>query len=346
MAERQIKFGIRVPNSGPLTSIENIEEVAILAEDLGYNSIFVHDHVVWSDSMHRHHISSGAHEALDEHQNPDFYEALTTLAYLAAKTKSVELGVACLVMPTRNPIYAAKQLATLDHLSDGRLIAGVGLGSKASRESDEFGVFGVPFNRRARMTDEFIAAMKAIWTQDHATYKGDFVAFEDAEIFPKPQQQSGGLPGVPLWVGGWTDAAAARAGRVGDGWVPGWLSPSEMARGTELVRNAAVEHGRDPDAITIAVEKLTVISTSEEDALARATPTIATSSKTYERDVDAIQFALDRHIIGSVDSVRQRVNEFVAAGVTHFELKFIYSTIAELNEQMQLWATEILPAFR
>ena len=86
----------------------------------------------------------------DDDQSADFFESLTTIGYLAAKTSSVRIGVACLVMPTRNPIYAAKQLATLDHLSGGRLIAGVGLGSKASKESSEFDVFGVPFSARAR----------------------------------------------------------------------------------------------------------------------------------------------------------------------------------------------------
>lgn len=337
-----IKFGVRIPNSGPLASIETIERAATEAEALGFDSIFVHDHVVWSSEMHHHHISSGAHEALLEDQTADFYEALTTLSYLAAVTKDVQLGVACLVMPTRNPIYAAKQLATLDHLSGGRLIAGVGLGSKASKDSDEFGVFGVPFKKRAPITDEYIDAMRAIWTQPLASYHGEFISFDDAEIFPKPLNRVG----PPLWVGGWTDYAARRAGRVGDGWVPGWLSPTEMGRGTGLVKEAAREAGRDGEAVTIAVEKLTVIKTDRESALDLAIPTVSTSSKTYERDVDQIQFALDRHIFGSVDDVRRRVAEFVENGVTHFELKFIYRTMDELSEQMELWRKEIIEEYR
>lgn len=338
----QISFGVRVPNSGPLSSVANINRAAVEAEEMGFDSIFLHDHVVWSTEMHRHHISSGAHEALDSDQSADFYEALTTIGYLAAKTSRVRIGVACLVMPTRNPIYAAKQLATLDHLSGGRLIAGVGLGSKASRESSEFDVFGVPFSARARMTDEFVEAMRAIWTQPLATYSGRHVEFKDAEIYPKPLQR----PGPEVWVGGWTDAAARRTGRIGDGWVPGWLSPSEMARGAVIVRDTAMENDRDPSKITIAVEKLTVIDTDRDAAMARAIPTVQTSSQTYERDVDQIQFALDRHIFGSVDDVKRRVGEFVDAGVTHFELKFIYPTMDELTRQMELWAAEILPAFR
>lgn len=337
-----VSFGIRVPNSGPLASIENIARAAREAEDLGFDSVFVHDHVVWSSEMHRHHISSGSHEAITADQSADFYESLTVLSYLSAITSRVKLGVACLVLPLRNPIYAAKQLATLDHLSGGRLLAGVGLGSKASLESDEFAVFGVPFNKRGRMTDDFISAMRAIWEQPVASYHGEFVSFDNAEIFPKPLQ----TPGPPLWIGGWTDHAARRTGRLGDAWVPGWLSPAEMGAGAEIVRRTAEEHERDGDAITIAVEKLVTIDRDQDVSMARALPTIEASRNTYERDVDEITFALERHIFGSVEDVKRRVAEFVANGVTHFELKLIYGSMDELSMQMELWAEEILPDYR
>ena len=181
----KISFGVRVPNSGPLSNIENIVNAAKSAEEFGFDAIWVHDHVVWSSEMHRHHISSGAAEALTDTQDANFFEATTILSYLAAETKKIVLGVACLVMPCRNPIYAAKQYSTLDHLANGRLLIGVGLGSKATRESDEFGVFGVPYERRGDRTDEYIEAMKAIWTQPLASYKGDFIQFKGAEVYPK-----------------------------------------------------------------------------------------------------------------------------------------------------------------
>lgn len=337
-----IGFGIRIPNSGPLASVDNIVKAAQATQEMGFSAIWLHDHVVWSDEMHKHHISSGSAAALADQQTADFYESLTTLGYLAAQTQAVQLGVACLVLPCRNPIYAAKQTATLDHLTGGRLVVGVGLGSKATYSSNEFDVFGVPFNKRAPMTDEYIDAMKAIWTQDRATYQGRYVSFTDAEIFPKPLQE----PYPPIWVGGWTDHAAARAGRRGDGWIPGWLSPTEMAHGATVVRQAAEAAGRRPDAVSIAVEKLAAIAHTRDEALERALPTIRTSSATYERDVDDISFALDRHIIGSVDDVCRRVEKFVAAGVRHFELKLIYPTMDVLLEQMDLWAEEVMPRFR
>lgn len=337
-----IRFGVRVPNSGPLAAVDNVVKSAQTAQELGFQSVWVHDHVVWSEQMHRHHISSGSAEALTDHQTADFYESLTTLGYLAAQTQDVQLGVACLVLPCRNPIYAAKQTATLDHLTGGRLIVGVGLGSKASHSAGEFEVFGVPHNRRAPMTDEHIDAMKAIWTQDRASYQGEYVSFADAEIFPKPLQR----PHPPVWVGGWTDHAAARAGRRGEGWIPGWLSPAEMAHGAEVARKAAEEAGRDPDGVTIAVEKLASIAPTRDAALERALPTIETSTTTYERDVHDLSFALDRHIIGSVDDVCRRVEQFVDAGVRHFELKLIYPSMDVMLAQMELWAQEVMPRFR
>ena len=338
---KKIQFGIRVPNSGPLSGVENIVKAALAAEEMGFDSVWVHDHVVWSSEMHQHHISSGAAEAIREGQEANFYEALTTLGYLAAKTKSITLGVACLVMPCRNPIYAAKQTATLDVLCGGRLVVGVGLGSKATRESKEFEVFGVPMKMRGARTDEYIEAMKAVWIQPLASYEGKYISFKDAEVYPKPLQK----PHPPVWVGGWMDQAAMRAAKYGEGWIPGWLSPKEMKRGCDILSKTAKEHDRDPSKITIAVEKLAAIGRTHDEAPNLALPTIRTSSKSYERDVDDVQFALDRHIIGSVDEVRRRIDEFIEAGVQHFELKIIYPNMESLLDQRALWSREIIPHY-
>ncbi len=337
----KFEFGIRVPNSGPLSSKENIVRAAQNSEELGFDTVWLHDHVVWSSEMHRHHISSGATEAITDAQEANFFECMTTMSYLAAKTKDIQIGVACLVMPLRNPIYAAKQCATLDHLCDGRLLVGVGLGSKATRESSEFDVFEVSEKSRGNRTDEYIEAMKAIWTQPMASYEGKFLKFDNAEIHPKPLQK----PHPPVWVGGWMDQAAVRAGRYGEGWIPGWLSPKEMARGCDILRKAATDAGRDPAGIKIAVEKLAAIARTRDEAMTLALPTIRESSQTYERDVDNIQFALDRHIIGSVDDVRRRIDEFIEAGVQHFELKLIYPDMDTMYKEMLLWSEEIIPHY-
>jgi alkanesulfonate monooxygenase SsuD/methylene tetrahydromethanopterin reductase-like flavin-dependent oxidoreductase (luciferase family) len=179
--------------------------------------------------------------------------------------------------------------------------------------------------------------MKAIWTQPLASYQGKYISFQNAEIYPKSFQK----PHPPVWVGGWMDQAAQRAAKFGEGWIPGWLSPKEMARGCEILNKTATEHGRDPGKITIAVEKLAAIARTRDEALNLALPTIRASSQSYERDVDNVQFALDRHIIGSVDDVRRRIDEFIEAGVQHFELKLIYADMETLFGEMELWAKEI-----
>ena len=220
-------------------------------------------------------------------------------------------------------------------------MVGVGLGSKATRESSEFDVFEVPIKGRGNRTDEYIEAMKAIWTQPMASYEGKYLKFDNAEIHPKPVQK----PHPPVWVGGWMDQAAVRAGRYGEGWIPGWLSPKEMARGCEILRKTAEDAGRDPAGIKIAVEKLAAIARTRDEAMTLALPTIRESSHTYERDVDNIQFALDRHIIGSVDDVRRRIDEFIEAGVQHFELKLIYPDMDTMYKEMLLWSEEIIPHY-
>jgi alkanesulfonate monooxygenase SsuD/methylene tetrahydromethanopterin reductase-like flavin-dependent oxidoreductase (luciferase family) len=199
----------------------------------------------------------------------------------------------------------------------------------------------VPYDRRGDRTDEYIQAMKAIWTQQLASYKGEFIQFKDAEVYPKPVQK----PHPPVWVGGWMKLAAKRAGRYGEGWIPGWLSPKEMKVGCDILAQSAREKGRDPSKITIAVEKLATIAKTREEGLNLATPTLKTSSESYERDIDSMQFALDRHIFGSVDDVRRRVDEFIESGVQHFELKIIYPTMDSLNRQMELWAENIVPKY-
>jgi alkanesulfonate monooxygenase SsuD/methylene tetrahydromethanopterin reductase-like flavin-dependent oxidoreductase (luciferase family) len=161
----KISFGVQSAEFRPLSSIENIVNAAKSAEELGFDAIWVHDHVVWSSEMHKHHISSGAAEALNDTQDANFYEATTMLSYLAAETKKIVLGVACLVMPCRNPIYAAKQYSTFDHLAKGRLLsAWVSVPKRrASRTSSASSA--CPTSGAAIAPDEYIEAMKAIWTQ-------------------------------------------------------------------------------------------------------------------------------------------------------------------------------------
>lgn len=336
----KITFGIRVPNSGPLASPASIVRVARETESLGYHSVWVHDHLTWTSEIHRTHISSGSEEALKGNENPDFYEAITTLSYLAGIVNSVRLGMACLVVPCRNPLYAAKQIATLDVLSGGRLDLGVGIGSPATIKSREYEVLGVDRSHRGKMCDDYIRAMKAVWTTHPSSYEGRFIKFRDAEIFPKPYQK----PYPPIWVGGWTEAAMKRSAALGDGWLPAWLTPDDIGARYRQVKAMARQFGRDGDAIHLGIEVYVSIDKNSSKAKQNAMGTFQASRGTYEREM-TLEFLEKVSLIGSPEEIREKVHAYANAGVSHFEIKFIYPTIERLLETMQLFADEILGVY-
>ena len=337
----KVSFGIRVPNSGPLASPESIVEVAREAESLGYDSIWVHDHLTWTEEIHRTHISSGSDDSSSGRDSPDFYEAMTTLAYLAGLVRRVRLGIACLVVPCRNPLLAAKQIASVDVFCNGRLDIGLGIGSPSTLKSREYEVLGVNRKLRGKIADDHIKAMKTIWTKQPASYKGQFVAFEDAEICPKPLQK----PHPPLWIGGWTEAAMRRTANLGDGWLPAWLLPEDIGKRFRELRAMAATYGRDPDALQLGIEVYGCIDQDSAKAKARGFGTLAIGRSTFERLMSVEQLA-SVSLIGSPEEIRRTVRRYVEAGVSHFEIKFIYPTQERHSEMLELFAREILPDFR
>lgn len=333
----RITFGIRVPNSGPLASQAAIVQVAKESEALGYDSVWVHDHLTWTGEIHRTHISSGSEEALESNPDPDFYEAMITLAYLAAVVPSVRIGVACAVVPCKNPLQLAKQVATLDVLCGGRLDFGVGIGSPATIKSREYEVLGVDRRLRGKIADDYIQAMQAVWTSHPSFYDGRFVSFKDAEIFPKPQQK----PYPPLWVGGWTEAAMKRTARLGDGWLPAWLTPEDIGARYRQVKEMANALGRNGDSIHLGIEVYATIDEDSEKAKKDAIGTFSASRGTYEREM-SLEFLEKVSLIGSPAEIREKIRAYARAGVSHFEIKFIYPTLGRLSEMMNLFAAEVL----
>lgn len=336
----KVTFGIRVPNSGPLASPASISRVARESETLGFHSVWVHDHLTWTEEIHRTHISSGSEEALKTNPNPDFYEAITTISYLAGVVHSARIGIACLVVPCRNPLYAAKQIATLDVLSGGRLDVGVGIGSPATIKSREYEVLGVNRRLRGKICDDYIRAMKAVWTSHPSSHEGRFINFRDAEIFPKPPQK----PHPPIWVGGWTEAAMKRTAMLGDGWLPAWLTPEDIGARHRRVREMAYQFGRDGDAIHLGIEVYASIDEDSSRAKQNALGTFQASRGTYERDMTLEE--LERvSLIGSPREIKEKIEAYASAGVSHFEIKFIYPTMSRQLEMMGLFSAEVLQKF-
>ena len=336
----KVTFGVRVPNSGPLASPGSIVQVAREVESLGYDSIWVHDHLTWTEEIHRTHISSGSdHSRTGE--SPDFYEAMTTLAYLAGVVPTLRLGIACLVIPCRNPLLAAKQIASLDAFCDGRLDIGLGIGSPSTLKSREYEVLGVNRKLRGKIADDHIRAMKTIWTSQPSTYEGRFITFKDAEICPKPRQK----PHPPLWIGGWTEAAMRRTATVRDGWLRGRVLPEDIAKRFRALKEMAGGLGRNPDAIHLGIEVYGCIDENSIKAREAALGTLAIGRSTFERFMTVDQLA-DVSLIGSAEEIRRTIAAYVDAGVSHFEIKFIYPTLERHSEMLQLFAKEILPKFR
>jgi probable F420-dependent oxidoreductase len=170
-------------------------------------------------------------------------DPLVWLAWIAARTSRIRLCTGILILPQRNPVILAKEVATLDVLSGGRVTLGVGVGWL----QEEFQILGVPFEERAARTDEAIQALRALWTQDVAEFHGRHVDFAGAKSYPRPAQPGG----VPIVVGGHSPPAARRAGRLGDGFFPARGDIETLTSLLDEMRRAAVEAGRDPAAIEV-----------------------------------------------------------------------------------------------
>lgn len=327
-------FGVRLPVAGPLADPAAIGRIAREAEALGYDTLWVHDYLIWTRELNVTHVSCGAAEIIDEEQEPDFFESLTTLAYVAGQTSRIRLGTAVFCVPYREPIAAAKQIATLDVLSAGRLTLGVGVGATRQTHNREFEVLGIPRIEKYARTEDYLSAMRALWN-GQSTYEGPHVKFEGAEMFPLPVQR----PAPPIWVGGAGERAMDMAARWGDGWLPGWLTPSAFTTRVPALRQLAAQHERDAARLVIGTEIVACIAATDAQAQERSRQTIATLSAGFT--VMSAGDALSASLIGSPDTIRQRVAEFIAAGVRHFELKFIYRSIDELSEQLDLFRRAI-----
>lgn len=234
-----MKFGVMFANTGAFADPDNAAALAVAAEENGLESVWAIEHVVVPDgyeSQYPYH-ESGNMPFSDRMDLPD---PLMWLSYVAALTTKVNLATGILILPQRNPLVLAKEVATLAQLSKGRFQLGIGVGWL----QEEFEMLGVPWPERGKRTDEMVEVMRTLWQDDKATHSGRLYQFEDALMYPKP-------PGgdVPIIIGGHSDFAARRAGKYGDGFFPGNGEVDELLAIRDVMRRAAVDNGRDPDSI-------------------------------------------------------------------------------------------------
>lgn len=235
-----MKFALHFSNSN-FPSGAGAKRLATAAEAAGFESLVVIEHVVWPTSYTSRYPYSptGRLPGGPETKLPD---PLIWMAFALAATTRLRCLTGILILPQRNPVVLAKELATLDDMSGGRLDLGIGVGWL----KEEFDALGVPFAGRGARTDEYIQAMRALWAKDNASFNGRFVAFDGMSCNPKPVSGR-----VPIHIGGHSEAAARRAATLGDGFFPATGSSVDIAPLIEFMRRAAAEAGRDPASIEV-----------------------------------------------------------------------------------------------
>ncbi|MCU0269044.1 MAG: LLM class F420-dependent oxidoreductase [Acidimicrobiales bacterium] len=233
-----MKFGIIFANTMQFAGRDGLVELATGAERAGFESLWTVEHVLYPDGYESTYPydPSGKMAATPETPLPD---PLIWLTWVAAVTTELRIATGILILPQRNPLVLAKELATLDDLSGGRLELGIGVGWLR----EEFEALGVPFERRGARTDEYVAVLRTLWGADHVSFDGEFARFSGVSVNPKPVRGA-----VPIHIGGHTRAAAERAGRIGDGFFPGRGDLDELI---DITRQSAAAAGRDPAAIEI-----------------------------------------------------------------------------------------------
>jgi len=239
-----MQFGIALPHIGPAASPEAIAQVAEEAEAVGFDSVWVLDRLLWP--LQPASKYPGNASGLLPAAMQTTYDPLTVLAFVAARTRKVFLGTSALVAPYRSPVVVAKMGATLDVMSGGRLILGIGAGWSA----DEFAAVGQPFLERHERTDEFLRVVDELWTAEEPSFEGTYYRLPKSIFLPQPLQK----PRPPIWIGGNTRRAIRRAAEFGDGWHPtNRLSPSALAEGMKSLRELAQNRGRDREAVQLTL---------------------------------------------------------------------------------------------
>jgi probable F420-dependent oxidoreductase len=249
-----MKFGMFLPSFGPLATgpgaVDGLLTLAQKAEALGFDSLWVPDHIIIPTTIKsRYPYNDTGRFPIPAEAS--FLEPLSVLSFLAGVTKRVRLGTWVLVLPHRNPIVTAKMLATLDVLSQGRIMLGAGIGWM----EEEITLLGVPFKKRGALSDEYLRAMKELWTNPDPQFEGQFVRFSGIKCEPKPGQKP-----FPIWIGGHSARAMRRVVEFGEGWVAVPKSFAAFQESYASIKAAAEKAGRDIKSIQIMIGPSTVTS--------------------------------------------------------------------------------------
>lgn len=287
-----MQMGLFVPTANPFATPELLRAIATEAEERGYATLWLPEHVVLFEEYRSRYPYSADGKA-PVPAGSGMLDPLATLAFLAACTTTIRLGTGICVLPQRNPVYAAKDVCTVDWLSNGRMDFGVGVGWL----QEEFDAVDVPWEDRGRRTDEYLDVVRALWTEDPSSFEGQYYSLPACNMFPKPVQ----APHPPIHIGGESDAALGRVARHGQGWYSFDRLPDRMAEGLARLDRALAAEGRDRSEVTVTVSPyFNPITPADIEAYAEAgvdqvTPLIfAFSADEVPAAFDQLQPLLDR----------------------------------------------------
>lgn len=332
-----MKFGAGLPtgmegliNPVPFFAPDHFVEMAITAEELGYDSVWGNDHYA-----PQHYVASTMSTP------PNFYEPLTILSAIASATRRIELGTAVLVLPMRDVVTVAKQAMTLDQISHGRLLLGVGIGAyreeyEAARP-DRFG------KDRGQILVEGLEMLRRLSMEDSVTYQGRWYAANGLRMYPKPVN-----PPLRVLVGGHHQRAIDRAIRYGEGWIPGWRPFDELQQWIALLRDRAAQAGREPSSLIVAPQLACLVGRTSESARRR----YRDSGMVKHRESLAYTgrdpgLALDNNLVGSPEEILEKVVFLHDSGADHLAcLTFCVNSVGEYQEQLQWFAEDVIGPYR
>lgn len=339
---RQPAFGVGIPTGTEglmypvpfLNSVNDNIEIALRAEALGYESVWGNDH-----------IATQAYVAEEFAQPPGYFAPLLVLSAIAARTTGIKVATALLVLPFRQPGLVAKELATLDHLSGGRLKVGVGIGAYRQEFENLYGDAARGKNR-GEMLDEALEIISHLFAEDRVSYRGRHFDIKELQSSPKPLSSP-----FPFYIGGNSDTGIARAARYGAGWLPSGFTPEEMAPRVRLLGERLAQAGRSLGEIDVAPQFSVALGKTHEEACKKYE-----SSQQYRhmlslaastmKGMDLSDY-VTRDLIGTPDEVAARISEYLEAGVTSFPaLLFTADTLPQFYEEMQWFAEEVMSKFR
>lgn len=331
-----MQFGLGVPTcreglaypTGSITPAV-IREVAAAADDLGYDAVWANQHLV-TQRVLADVLSSP----------PNYYDPIVTLAYLAGTLRRARLVLASVVGPAWPPILLAKQLATLDQLSGGRVTAGLGIG--AYREEVE-AVLG-PHRARGARLEELVGALRAIWSSTSASFEGDHLQFSDVQSWPRPKQRP-----LPIHLAANSSVGIARAARLADGWLVANRTVEQLTEDIALLRSTATAVGRSPDEIEVCLQVWVSVGATEQAAR------VAVADSQHLRRLrhltgrstnDLLNAFAETNLLGTPEQVIERLEVFQRAGVDHVGMVFLAPDTVGMLRAAHLLAAEVLPELR